>query len=162
MGRRRRRRDGALAGGRPDTGGALWEGTEKAWPLLFRASSHPLSVQSESDAGRHAGVPWGDGGVVRLPRLVFDGILWTVTDALLFSGRTMSKLLTMDQASEYLGVSKLTLYGWVSARKLSYIKVGRLVKFKQDQLDKWIDQRTVKGGDDRFNIRTREGIHGSH
>ena len=74
----------------------------------------------------------------------------------------MSKLLTMDQASEYLGVSKLTLYGWVSARKLSYIKVGRLVKFKQDQLDKWIDQRTVKGGDDRFNIRTREDIHGSH
>ena len=99
---------------------------------------------------------------MRLPRLVFDGMLWTVTDALLFSGRTMSKLLTMDQASEYLGVSKLTLYGWVSARKLSYIKVGRLVKFKQDQLDKWIDQRTVKGGDDRFNIRTREGIHGSH
>ena len=104
----------------------------------------------------------GDGGVVRLPRLVFGRILWTVTDALLFFGRTMSKLLTMDQASEYLGVSKLTLYGWVSARKLSYIKVGRLVKFKQDQLDKWIDQRTVKGGDDRFNIRTREGIHGSH
>lgn len=74
----------------------------------------------------------------------------------------MSKLLTMDQASEYLGVSKLTLYGWVSARKLSYVKVGRLVKFKQDQLDKWIDQRTVKGGDDRFKIRTREDIHGSH
>ena len=135
----------------------------KAWPLLCRASSHPLGVQSESDAGRHAGASWGDGGVVRLPRLVLRyGILWTVTDALLFSGRTMSKLLTMDQASEYLGVSKLTLYGWVSARKLSYIKVGRLVKFKQDQLDKWIDQRTVKGGDDRFNIRTREGIHGSH
>ncbi len=74
----------------------------------------------------------------------------------------MSKLLTMDEASVYLGVSKLTLYGWVSARKLSYIKVGRLVKFKQDQLDKWIDQHTVKGGDDRFKIRTQEGAHGTH
>ncbi len=55
-----------------------------------------------------------------------------------------SKLLTMNEASEYLGVSKLTLYGWVSARKLSFIKVGRLVKFKPDQLDKWIDLHTVK------------------
>ena len=120
------------------------DGTEKAWPLLFSAGSHPLGVQSESDAGRHAGASWGDGGVVRLPRLVFDGILWTVTDALLFSGGTMSKLLTIDEASEYLGISKLTLYGWVSARKLGFIKVGRLVKFKQEHLDRWIDQHTVK------------------
>ena len=77
VGRRRSRRDGAFAGDRPDTGGALWEGTEKAWPLLFRASVHPLGMQSESDAGGHAGVLWGDGGVVRLPR--FTGIaIWKV------------------------------------------------------------------------------------
>ncbi len=56
----------------------------------------------------------------------------------------MSKLLTMDEASEYLGISKLTLYGWVSARKLGFVKVGRLVRFKQEHLDKWIDQHTVK------------------
>ena len=68
----------------------------------------------------------------------------TVTDVLSFSGRTMSKLLTIDEASEYLGISKLTLYGWVSARKLGFVKVGRLVKFKQEHLDKWIDQHTVK------------------
>ncbi len=49
--------------------GPKGEGTEKAWPLLFRAGSHPLGMQSESHAGRHAGVSWGDGGVVRLPRL---------------------------------------------------------------------------------------------
>ena len=56
----------------------------------------------------------------------------------------MSKLLTIDEASEYLGISKLTLYGWVSARKLNFIKVGRLVKFKREHLDSWIDQHTVK------------------
>ena len=59
-------------------------------------------------------------------------------------GRTMSKLLTIDEASEYLGISKLTLYGWVSARKLGFVKVGRLLKFKQEHLDSWIDQHTVK------------------
>ena len=68
----------------------------------------------------------------------------TVTDVLSFSWRTMSKLLTIDEASEYLGISKLTLYGWVSARKLGFIKVGRLVKFKQEHLDRWIEQHTFK------------------
>jgi len=42
VGRRRRRRDGALAGDRP-------RGTRRAWPLLFSASSYPLGAQSESD-----------------------------------------------------------------------------------------------------------------
>ena len=55
----------------------------------------------------------------------------------------MSNLLTMDEAAKYLGISKLTLYGWVSARKLGYVKIGRLVKFKQTQLDAWIDQHTI-------------------
>jgi excisionase family DNA binding protein len=61
----------------------------------------------------------------------------------------------MDQASEYLGISKLTLYGWVSARKLRFVKVGRLVKFKQQDLDKWIDQHTITA---RLDTRgAREG-----
>jgi excisionase family DNA binding protein len=55
----------------------------------------------------------------------------------------MYKLLTMDEASEYLGISKLTLYGWVSARKIRFVKIGRLVKFKQRDLDQWIEQHTV-------------------
>lgn len=61
VGRRRSRQDGALAGDRPETGGALRDGTRKAWPLFFSAGSHPLSVQSESDAGGHTGASWGDG-----------------------------------------------------------------------------------------------------
>ena len=44
--------------------------------------------------------------------------------------RAMSKLLTMDEASEYLGISKLTFYGWVSARKLGFVKVARLRFYK--------------------------------
>ena len=59
-----------FAGGRPETGGALWDGTRKAWPLLFRASSHLLGVQSESDSGGHTGTSRRHGGVVRLPRFV--------------------------------------------------------------------------------------------
>ena len=56
----------------------------------------------------------------------------------------MNNLLTIDEAAKYLGISKLTLYGWVSARKVGFIKVGRLVKFKQAHLDTWIEQHTIK------------------
>jgi len=73
-----------------------------------------------------------------------DGLLMTVIEALLLFGRTMRKLLTLNEAAEYLGISKLTLYGWVSERKLAFIKVGRLVKFNQEHLDRWIDHHTVK------------------
>jgi excisionase family DNA binding protein len=73
----------------------------------------------------------------------------------------MSRLLTMNEASEYLAISKLTLYGWVSARKLGFVKVGRLVKFKQHDLDRWIDQHTVKARVEMKNFldagSTREG-----
>lgn len=65
----------------------------------------------------------------------------------------MNNLLTMDEAAKYLGISKLTLYGWVSARKLGCVKIGRLVKFKQAQLDAWIDQHT---------ITPRRDSHGTH
>ncbi|MBX3234795.1 MAG: helix-turn-helix domain-containing protein [Nitrospiraceae bacterium] len=56
----------------------------------------------------------------------------------------MGRLLTLAEAAKYLGISKLTLYGWVSARKIRFVKIGRLVKFKQQDLDQWIDQHTVK------------------
>ncbi|MCS6295586.1 MAG: helix-turn-helix domain-containing protein [Nitrospira sp.] len=72
----------------------------------------------------------------------------------------MSRLLTIDEASEYLGISKLTLYGWVSARKLGFVKVGRLVKFKQQDLEKWIDQHTVKARIETQKILDGRSIHG--
>ena len=61
VGRRRSRRDGALAGDRPETGGGPRDGTRKAWPLLVSAGSHSLSVQFESNAGGHAGASGGCG-----------------------------------------------------------------------------------------------------
>jgi excisionase family DNA binding protein len=54
------------------------------------------------------------------------------------------QLLTVDEAAAYLGISKLTVYDWISKRKIQYVKVGRLVKFDLQTLDKRIDQQTVK------------------
>lgn len=72
----------------------------------------------------------------------------------------MCKLLTMDEASGYLGISKLTLYGWVSARKIRFVKIGRLVKFKQQDLDQWIDRHTVTARSEAKKTRKSTEVNG--
>ena len=54
------------------------------------------------------------------------------------------RLIAINEASEYLGISKNTLYSWVSQKKISYVKVGRLTKFDLRVLDRYIDNNTVE------------------
>ena len=60
------------------------------------------------------------------------------------SGRISKEKQLMDtnEASEFLGISKNTLYEWVVQNKVPYIKVGRLVKFREADLEDWLKKRT--------------------
>ncbi len=53
------------------------------------------------------------------------------------------RLIPIDQAAEYTGLSKHTLYTMVSQRRIPYVKMGRLTKFDVALLDAWIKQNTV-------------------
>ena len=55
----------------------------------------------------------------------------------------MRRLITIKEAGEYTGLSPHTLYAMVSQRRVPFVKVGRLVKFDVELLDKWIKQHTV-------------------
>jgi excisionase family DNA binding protein len=55
----------------------------------------------------------------------------------------MRRLITIQEAGEYTGLSPHTLYTMVSQRRVPFVKVGRLVKFDQAMLDAWIKQHTV-------------------
>ncbi len=62
-----------------------------------------------------------------------------------FSRRTMQKrLLTIKEASEYLGISVNTLYSWVSQKKIDYVKIGRLTKIELEVIDKFIENNSVE------------------
>jgi len=50
--------------------------------------------------------------------------------------------LGTEEAAEYLGIKKSTLYDWVLQRKIPHTKIGRLLKFRIEDLDRWIDKRT--------------------
>jgi excisionase family DNA binding protein len=46
--------------------------------------------------------------------------------------------LSVDEIVEYLGVTRDTIYTWVADKGLPGHKVGRLWKFKRDEVDGWV------------------------
>jgi excisionase family DNA binding protein len=54
------------------------------------------------------------------------------------------RLITIKEASEYLGISVNTLYSWVSQKKIDYVKIGRLTKFDLKVIDKFIENNSVE------------------
>ncbi len=54
------------------------------------------------------------------------------------------RLITVIEASAYLGISVNTLYSWVSQKKIEYVKIGRLTKFDLRVIDKFIENNTTE------------------
>ncbi len=54
-------------------------------------------------------------------------------------------LLSRKEAADYLGVKLGTLDNWVSTKRypLKYYKVGRLVKYKLEDLDAFIEAGAI-------------------
>lgn len=50
----------------------------------------------------------------------------------------MQKLLTIDEVAQMLNIKKTTLYDWVHKGKIRYVKVGRLVRFLEEDIAKII------------------------
>jgi excisionase family DNA binding protein len=46
--------------------------------------------------------------------------------------------LSVNELMLYLGVSRDTIYDWLASRRLPGHRVGRLWKFKQDEIDVWV------------------------
>ena len=46
--------------------------------------------------------------------------------------------LSVDEIGEYLGVKRDTVYKWISEKGMPANKIGRLWKFKKDEIDTWV------------------------
>jgi excisionase family DNA binding protein len=58
---------------------------------------------------------------------------------------TRPKLLTTDEAAEFLGVSAGTLAVWrcVARYRLPFVKIGRNVRYEETDLREWMESRKV-------------------
>jgi excisionase family DNA binding protein len=61
--------------------------------------------------------------------------------------KSQSALMDTEAAADYLGVAPRSLEVWrcIKRHSIPYIKVGRLVKYRQTDLDAWLESRTVGG-----------------
>lgn len=48
------------------------------------------------------------------------------------------KWSSLEEIAIHLGVSKDTIYLWISNKKLPAHKIGRLWKFKKSEVDEWV------------------------
>jgi excisionase family DNA binding protein len=47
--------------------------------------------------------------------------------------------LSVDEICKYLGVGKDTVYKWIDKHDMPAHRMGRLWKFKKEQVDKWVE-----------------------
>jgi len=54
------------------------------------------------------------------------------------------RLLNINEASEYLGIKKNSLYCWVSQKRIPYVKMGRKTMFDKISIERFIEENTIK------------------
>jgi excisionase family DNA binding protein len=53
--------------------------------------------------------------------------------------------LSVDELAGYLGIKRDTVYKWITRRNMPAHKVGRLWKFRKEEIDAWV--RSGDAGD---------------
>ncbi len=46
--------------------------------------------------------------------------------------------LSVDEIADYLGIQRETVYTWIADKSMPAHKVGRLWKFKKEDVDDWV------------------------
>ena len=54
------------------------------------------------------------------------------------------RLLNVNEVSQLTGLSKNTIYCWVSQRRIPFVKIGRLTKFDLEKINQWIEENSVQ------------------
>ncbi len=65
----------------------------------------------------------------------------------------MERLMTAKQVSELIEVKPSTVYQWVHLGLVPYVKIGKCVRFKKDELLRWIDKNHRR---ERVSFKTVE------
>ncbi len=59
--------------------------------------------------------------------------------------------MNIEQASQYLGFSKSTLYSWAHQKRIPYVKIGGRLRFDKRKLDAWLARFEFDVVDDDYD-----------
>lgn len=55
----------------------------------------------------------------------------------------MSKLLTVEEFADAVGLSPKTIRQWVWMRRVPYVRVGRAIRFRRETVEEILNRGTV-------------------
>jgi excisionase family DNA binding protein len=61
----------------------------------------------------------------------------------------MDRLYTPEEMSELLGVKLSTIYQWTHIGYIPHFKLGRFVRFRERDVDRWLESRLRNGRSER-------------
>ena len=56
----------------------------------------------------------------------------------------VKEVMTLREASQYLGISPDTLYKYLSEDRIPAFKLGNRWRFKKDLLDRWMERKSER------------------
>lgn len=57
----------------------------------------------------------------------------------------MKRLIDINALAEKLCVKPMTIYGWIHEGTIPHFKLNRLVRFDEDMIEEWLNNRKIKG-----------------
>lgn len=69
----------------------------------------------------------------------------------------LKEVMTLREASQYLGISPDTLYKYLGEDKIPAFKLGNRWRFKKDLLDRWMESKSERGTGTRPSVSGRRG-----
>lgn len=57
----------------------------------------------------------------------------------------MDKLLTVEEIAEVLNVKQSTIYNWTHLGFIPHIKIGKLLRFNQNDVLDWLNKKSIPG-----------------
>lgn len=74
-----------------------------------------------------------------IPYPFSEDVSWTI--GFRRRGEAVKRLLTISEAAALLGVKAQTLYVWVAQNRVPHRKIGRLVRFTEEDLEEFVEQQ---------------------
>jgi excisionase family DNA binding protein len=57
---------------------------------------------------------------------------------------TLNKLISLKTLAELLCVKESWLKSMIFKRKIPFVKVGKHIRFKEDEIQKWVEDRKIQ------------------
>lgn len=60
-------------------------------------------------------------------------------------GALSGDLATVPEIAKSLNMAPKTLYAWISAGRIPFLKIGRCVRFDREQIATWLSSKSKRG-----------------